>query len=52
MKMPKTNHGDRGEFVAMGGLKPEYFQSFDHFKTVFLQPLIEVRMEATINKFD
>ena len=50
--MPRKNAGRIGEIVATGQLKPEYIQSLDHFKTVFLQPLIEVRMEATINKFD
>ena len=50
--MPRKNHGDSGPIVATGRLIKEHIQSFDHFKTVFLQPLIERRMNGSVNKFD
>ena len=50
--MPKTGEGDRGPIVATGQLVDNHIRSFDHFKTVFLQPLIEQRMKGSVNKFD
>ena len=50
--MPKTGEGDRGPIVATGQLVDNHIRSFDHFKTVFLQPLIEQRMNGSVNKFD
>ena len=50
--MPKTGEGDRGPIVATGQLVDNHIRSFDHFKTVFLQPLIERRMNGSVNKFD
>ena len=50
--MPKTDEGYMGPIVATGQLVDNHIRSFDHFKTVFLQPLIEQRMNGSVNKFD
>jgi hypothetical protein len=50
--MPKTGEGDSGPLVTTGQLSDTQIQSFDHFKTIFLQPLIEQRMKGSVNKFD
>ena len=50
--MPKKNHGDSGPIVTTGQLVDNHIRSFDHFKTVFLQPLIEQRLNGSVYKFD
>ena len=50
--MPRIDDGERGPIVTTGQLVDNHIQSFDHFKTVFLQPLIEQRMNGSVNKFD
>jgi hypothetical protein len=50
--MPRIDDGERGPIVTTGQLVDNHIRSFDHFKTVFLQPLIEQRMKGSVNKFD
>ena len=50
--MPRVDDGERGPIVTTGQLVDCHIRSFDNFKTVFLQPLIEQRLNGSVNKFD